>query len=46
MFKSYFRTAFRNLSRDRYYAFINILGLAVAIACCLILGLYLKNEFS
>lgn len=46
MILSYFLTAFRSLYRDKYYAIINILGLAVAIACATILGLYLQHELN
>ncbi len=46
MLKSYLLTAFRSLYRDKYYAFINISGLSAAIACCLILGLYVQYETS
>ncbi len=37
MFKNYFKTAFRNLSRNKNYAAINIAGLAVGIAVCMII---------
>jgi len=34
----------RNLQRDRLYAALNIAGLALAVACCLIVALYLRSE--
>jgi|WetSurMetagenome_2_1015567.scaffolds.fasta_scaffold32653_2 putative ABC transport system permease protein len=37
---------FRTLYREKAYALINLCGLSLAIACCLILGLYLKNELT
>lgn len=37
MFKSYFKTAFRSLSRNGNYTIINIAGLAVGIAVCMII---------
>src|SRR6185295_12456783 len=46
MFKNYFRTAFRNLNRNRSYAFINIAGLAVGVAACLLLFLVIQYEKS
>lgn len=46
MFKNYFKTAFRNLSRHRVYAFINIAGLSVGLACCMLIFLYSKDEIS
>lgn len=46
MFKNYLKIAFRKLRKDKVYSGINIFGLAVGIACCLLLALYLVNEFS
>lgn len=46
MASSTFKTTFRNLYRERMYAVINIAGLSLAIACCLILGIYLYNELT
>ena len=46
MFKSYLRTALRNLTRNKIYSFINIFGLSVGIACCLLLSLYVYNQLS
>ncbi len=46
MFTSYLLSAVRNLRRDKYYALINISGLAIAMGCCLIIGLYLRSELS
>ena len=46
MFKNYFKTAFRNLQRNKSYAAINMLGLAIGIAACLLIFLFILNEFS
>jgi putative ABC transport system permease protein len=46
MFKNYLKTAFRNLKRNRSYAFINTLGLTVGIASCLLLFLVIRFETS
>ncbi len=46
MFSSFLKITLRNLYRDKMYALINISGLSIAIACCLILGLYLRSEFT
>lgn len=46
MIKSYLRTALRNLTRNKVYSFINIFGLSVGIACCLLLSLYVYNQLS
>lgn len=44
MFKNYFIIASRNIARQRLYSAINILGLAVGLACCILISLYVMNE--
>src|SRR5580658_2039194 len=44
--RNYLVVALRNLSRERLYAAINIAGLSLGIACCLILGLFLRSELT
>jgi len=46
MFKNYFRTAFRNLARNKVYSFINIAGLSIGLACAMLIMLYVKDEVS
>lgn len=46
MLKNYFKIALRNLSRQRFYSFINIGGLALGIAACLLIVLYIRHEIS
>ena len=46
MIKNYFKTAFRNLLRNKSYAAINIAGLAVGIAVCLVIFLIIHFELS
>jgi predicted permease len=46
MFKNYFKTAFRNFQRNKSYALINTLGLAVGIAACLLIFLVVQFESS
>jgi putative ABC transport system permease protein len=46
MIKNYFKTAFRNLKRNKSYAIINTLGLSVGIAACLLLFLVIQFENS
>ena len=46
MLKNYFKIAFRNLVRTKVYSFINIFGLSMGVACCLLLALYVYDEFS
>jgi putative ABC transport system permease protein len=45
MFKNYLKITFRNLSRQKIYAFINIAGLSVGIACALLIILVVQYEF-
>jgi putative ABC transport system permease protein len=46
MFLRPLRTAFRGLRRRPGYAALNLVGLAVGMACCLLIGLYVQNELS
>jgi putative ABC transport system permease protein len=46
MFKSYLKISFRNLVRQKGYSFINISGLAIGMACCLLLLAYIFSELS
>ncbi|MFC2166609.1 ABC transporter permease [Acidobacteriota bacterium] len=46
MFKNYIKTAFRNLKRYKGYSFINLMGLAIGISCCIIIMIYVQDEFS
>ena len=40
------KLAFRNLARHKTFSFINIIGLSIGLACCIIIGLYAFNELS
>jgi putative ABC transport system permease protein len=44
--RNYLAAAIRNLSRNRLYAAINIIGLAVAFAAAGLIGLYLRDELT
>jgi putative ABC transport system permease protein len=46
MLKNYFKTAWRNLWKNKVYSFINITGLAIGLACCMLIILYTKDEVS
>jgi putative ABC transport system permease protein len=46
MIKNYFKIAWRNLINNKLYSFINIIGLSVGIACCLLIFLYVTSELS
>jgi putative ABC transport system permease protein len=46
MLNNYLIVALRNLLKQKTFTLINIFGLAVGVACFLILGLYVRHEFS
>ncbi len=46
MYKSYFIIGWRNIRRNIVYSSINVFGLAIGLACCLSIGLYIQDEFS
>ncbi|MGH7493666.1 MAG: ABC transporter permease [bacterium] len=46
MLKNYLKIAMRNLRKHKVYSFINIMGLAIGIACCLLILLYVQDELS
>lgn len=46
MIRNYFKIAVRNLFKDKFYAFINILGLSIGITSCLLIVLYVSEELS
>lgn len=46
MFKNSFKIAFRNLKRNKAFSFINIFGLAVGLASCMLIMLYIFDESS
>jgi putative ABC transport system permease protein len=46
MFKNYFKTAWRSLSKNRAYSLINVLGLTLGIASCLVIFLVVQYEMN
>lgn len=46
MLKNYFKIAFRNLWKNKGYSAINIIGLAIGIATCLLITLFVIDELS
>ncbi len=46
MFSNYFKIAFRNLIRHKSYSLINISGLAIGMACCIMILLWVQDELS
>ena len=46
MLKNYLKIAFRSLLKNRIYTIINVLGLSIAMASCLLILLHVEDEFS
>ena len=46
MFKNFLTIAFRNLFKHKGYSFINVAGLALGMACCLFIMLWVFEELS
>ena len=46
MFNNYLKIALRNMAKQKAFSFINIAGLAIGVACCLLILLYIQHELS
>ncbi len=46
MFRNYLKIAFRNILRHKTYSFINVAGLAIGMACCILILLWVNHELS
>jgi ABC-type antimicrobial peptide transport system permease subunit len=46
MLKNYIKIAIRNLKRHKVYSFINLIGLAVGMAACILILLWVQDELS
>ena len=46
MLKNYLKIALRNLKHNKVFSFINIAGLSIGLACCMLIVLYTKDEVS
>src|SRR6056297_2164190 len=46
MFRNYFKTAWRNLIRNKLYSTINILGLALGLTAFIFIALFVRDELS
>ncbi len=46
MFKNYLVTTFRNLVHNKINSFINIAGLTISIACCIVIYVFVEHEKS
>ncbi|GAB3270265.1 ABC transporter permease [Larkinella harenae] len=46
MLRNYLKIAWRNIAHNKSFSAINILGLALGMACSLLIGLWIQDEFS
>ncbi len=46
MIRNYLKIAWRNLMKNKIFSFINIFGLAIGLACCMLITLYVYHELS
>ena len=46
MFKNYFKTAWRNIVRNKAFSVINVMGLALGLTCSLLIMLWVQDERS
>jgi putative ABC transport system permease protein len=46
MLKSYIKIAWRNLTKNKVFSFINITGLTIGITVCMMIFIFIMNEFS
>ncbi len=46
MFRNYLKIAGRNLLRNKLFSLINVIGLALGMACCMLIALYVNTEWS
>ncbi|HEU0110099.1 MAG TPA: ABC transporter permease, partial [Flavisolibacter sp.] len=46
MTRNYFKIAFRYLQKNKLYAIVNIIGLAIGITSCILIGIYIWHELS
>ncbi len=46
MIKNYLKIAWRNLSRNKIYSLINVVGLSIGIASCVLIFIFIRNELN
>ena len=46
MLKNFFKTSYRNFSKNKGYSFLNIFGLAIGIACAGFIFLWAEDELT
>ncbi|HTF19326.1 MAG TPA: ABC transporter permease, partial [Chryseolinea sp.] len=44
MFRSYFKIGFRSLIKNKVYTLINVAGLAIGLACFILIAVYVRHE--
>jgi len=46
MLRNYFKICFRNIFKHKFFSFVNISGLVVGLTCCVLILLWIQDEFS
>jgi putative ABC transport system permease protein len=46
MYKNYLKIAARNLLKYKGHSLINVLGLAIGLAACILIAFYIRHELS
>jgi putative ABC transport system permease protein len=46
MIKNYLKVAIRNFAKHKSFSFINIFGLAIGMACCMLITLWVQDELN
>ena len=46
MLRNYFIVAIRNILKDKFYSLINVFGLMLGIASCILIAIYIQDEIS
>lgn len=46
MIRNYIKSAWRNLMKNKFFSFINVFGLAVGFTCCILITIFITNEYS
>ena len=46
MLKNYLKIALRNILKQKFYSVVNVLGLAIGVACCLLILLFVQDDLS
>src|SRR3954467_14508571 len=46
MIKNYFKIAWRNIRKSKAFSVINIFGLAIGLACFMLIGVFVYSELS